>query len=220
MAELIARALRDDGHAVEVVHDGAAAIAAADSGSWDLLLLDVMLPDVDGFTVCRRLRQDGLQAAVLMLTARGAVEDRVFGLDAGADDYLVKPFAMPELRARVRALARRPFQTRGPGLRTGDLVVDPIRHEAWRAGVRMELTAREFQLLAHFVRRAGQVLSREQILEAVWGEDAAPYGNVVDQYVYYLRNKLEQHGPRLIDTVRGVGYVIREGESRCFEQSG
>jgi DNA-binding response OmpR family regulator len=220
MAELIARALRDDGHTVEVVHDGVAAIAAADSGPCDLLLLDVMLPDVDGFTVCRRLRQDGLQAAVLMLTARGAVEDRVFGLDAGADDYLVKPFAMPELRARVRALARRPFQTRGSGLRIGDLVVDPIRHEAWRAGVRIELTAREFQLLTHFVRRAGQVLSREQILEAVWGEDAVPYGNVVDQYVYYLRSKLEQHGPRLIDTVRGVGYVIREGESRCFEQSG
>lgn len=219
MAELIARALREEGHPVEIVDDGVTAIAYARAEPWDLLILDVMLPGIDGFTVCRRLRQEGLQAAVLMLTARGAVEDRVFGLDAGADDYLVKPFAMPELRARIRALARRPFQTRGPELHVADLAVDPLRYEASRAGNRLELTAREFQLLAHLVRHAGQVLSREQILEAVWGEDAAPYGNVVDQYIYYLRSKLEQHGPRLIETVRGVGYVVREAEQACFEPS-
>jgi two-component system response regulator MprA len=178
-----------------------------------------MLPELDGFTLCRRLREGRRQAAVLMLTARGAVEDRVLGLDAGADDYLVKPFAMAELRARVRALARRPFGFRGPELRVGDLVVNPLRYEAFRAGHRLELTNREFQLLTLLLRRAGEALSRTEILDAVWGEQAEPYANVVDQYIFYLRAKTERYGTRLIETVRGVGYMIRDPDERCSGQS-
>ena len=210
MAELIAGALVGDGHSVEVAGSGTAALALAGSSAFELLLLDVMLPEMDGFTLCRRLRLQHLQAPVLMLTALGEIEDRVLGLDAGADDYLVKPFAMDELRARVRALSRRPFGLRGPELRIGDLVLNPLRYEATRAGHRLDLTAREFQLLAMLVRRSGEVVSRSEILDALWGEQAEPYGNVVDQYIYYLRAKTEQHGPRLIDTLRGVGYIVRD----------
>jgi two-component system, OmpR family, response regulator len=218
-AELLARGLRGHGHAVDVVNDGDSAITQAGADSYDLMVLDVMLPGVDGFTVCRRARQNGSQAAVLMLTARGSVEDRVFGFDVGADDYLVKPVSMAELSARVRVLARRSSQTHGPDLRIGDLVVNPLRYEAWRAGSRLELTGREFQLLAYFVRHAGEVLRRDQILDSVWDEDATPYGNIVDQYVYCLRSKLERYGPRLIDTVRGVGYILRDGAEACSEPS-
>jgi len=217
MAELIARALADDGHEIAIAHDGETALATAGESQWDLFLLDVMLPRLDGLSLCRRLRQDGHKAAVLVLTARGAVEDRVMGLDAGADDYLVKPFAMAELRARVRALSRRPFGLRGPELRLGNLVLNPFRYQAWRAGKPLELTTREFQVLALLLRHSGEVLSREQILSSVWGEDAEPYGNIVDQYICYLRTKLEQHGPRLIDTIRGVGYVAREMELVCSD---
>ncbi|HEY7295817.1 MAG TPA: response regulator transcription factor, partial [Dehalococcoidia bacterium] len=180
-------------------------------------VLDVMLPRLDGFALCRTLRERGRELPVLMLTARSQVEDRVQGLDAGADDYLVKPFAMSELRARVRALTRRRTAERGATLRVGDLMLDPLRYEVHRAGKRLELTAREFSLLALLLRHTGEVLSRARILDAVWGEDAEPYGNVVDQYVYYLRAKLEQYGPRLIETVRGVGYVLRQPSERSPE---
>ncbi len=210
MATLVAAALARDGHAVEVADDGMTALAIALAAPFDLILLDVMLPRLDGFALCRALRERGRQAPVLMLTARGQVEDRVEGLDAGADDYLIKPFAMSELRARVRALTRRTRSGGGAALRVGDLVLDPLRYEARRAGQRIELTAREFNLLALLIRHAGEVLSRSRILDAVWGEDAEPYGNVVDQYIFYLRTKLERFGPRLIETVRGVGYVLRE----------
>jgi DNA-binding response OmpR family regulator len=217
VAELIGAALTADQHAIEIAYDGEAALDLATSSPFDLILLDVMLPRLDGFSVCRRLRERRLQTAVLMLTARGAVEDRVLGLDTGADDYLVKPFAMAELKARVRALGRRPAGLRGPELRVADLVVSPMRYEASRAGHRLELTAREFQLLCLLVRHAGEALSRAQILDAVWGETAEPYTNVVDQYIYYLRAKTEAHGPRLIETVRGVGYVLREAAEACSE---
>jgi two-component system response regulator MprA len=220
MAELIAGALVDDGHQVAVAHDGETALSTAGGSPFDLFLLDIMLPRLDGLSLCRRLREDGQKAAVLVLTARGTVEDRVMGLDAGADDYLIKPFAMAELRARVRALARRPFGLRGPELRLGNLVLNPFRYQAWRGGKRLDLTAREFQVLALLLRHCGEVLSREQILSSVWGEEAEPYGNIVDQYVCYLRTKLERHGPRLIDTIRGVGYVAREMELACSDPSG
>jgi DNA-binding response OmpR family regulator len=220
MAELIGAALSADKHTVSVAYDGQAALDLATSSPFDLILLDVMLPELDGFSVCRLLRERREQAAVLMLTARGAVEDRVLGLDAGADDYLVKPFAMAELRARVRALGRRPAGLRGPELRAGDLAINPLRYEASRAGHRLELTAREFQLLCLLVRHAGEALSRSQILDAVWGETSDTYTNVVDQYIYYLRAKTEAYGPRLIETVRGVGYMLREGPDECSGPSG
>jgi DNA-binding response OmpR family regulator len=155
-----------------------------------------------------------------MLTARDSVEDRVKGLDAGADDYLVKPFAMAELLARVRALARRPAGLRGPDLRVADLVLDPLRREVRRGGRRLELTAREYTLLQTLMRHAGEPLSRAALLDAVWGEESEPYGNVVDLYIHYLRTKTERYGPRLIQTVRGVGYALRDPESeRCSEPS-
>lgn len=212
MAALVADALRGDGHAVQVEHAGDLALLSLAAGSFDVVVLDVMLPGIDGFTVCRLLREQGGRAAVLTLTARDAIEDRVSGLDAGADDYLVKPFAIAELLARVRALARRPSGLRGPELCVADLTLDPLRREVRRDGRRLDLTAREYTLLHELMRHAGEPLSRAQILDAVWGEDAEPYGNVIDLYIHYLRTKTEQHGPRLIETVRGVGYVLRDPE--------
>jgi DNA-binding response OmpR family regulator len=208
LATLIAEALEEDGHAVRVAHDGEQALNETLADAFDVIVLDVMLPRMDGFAVCRRLREEGQHAAVLLLTARGAVEDRVFGLDVGADDYVVKPFAMAELCARVRALTRRPPGMRGSELRIADLVINPLRHEARRAGQRLDLTAREFTLLAFLARRAGEVLRREEIIDAVWGEDAELYGNVIDRCIHHLRTKTERHGPRLIETVRSVGYIL------------
>jgi DNA-binding response OmpR family regulator len=208
LATLIAEVLEEDGHAVLVAHDGEQALSEALASPIDVIVLDVMLPSLDGVTVCRRLREAQRPAAVLLLTALGAVEDRVLGLDAGADDYLVKPFAMAELCARVRALARRPAGLRSPELRVADLVISPLRHEAWRDGQRLELTAREFSLLAFLARHAGEAMRREDIIDAVWGEDAELYGNVIDRCIHHLRTKTEQHGPRLIETVRGVGYIL------------
>lgn len=208
LAVLIAEALAEDGHAVRVASDGEQALCVALTAAFDVIVLDVMLPKMNGFAVCRRLRDEGQHAAVLLLTALGAVEDRVFGLDAGADDYLVKPFVMAELCARVRALARRPAGMRGSELRIADLVINPLRHEAWRGGQRLDLTAREFTLLAFLARRAGEVLRREEIIDAVWGEDADLYANVIDRCVHHLRAKTERLGPRLIETVRGVGYIL------------
>jgi DNA-binding response OmpR family regulator len=210
MATLVADALRDDGHEVEVTHDGSTALDRARDGDFEVLVLDVMLPDIDGFAVCRELRRVGVRTAVLMLTARDAVEDRVQGLDVGADDYLVKPFAVAELRARVRALARRPAGLRGAELRVADLVLDPLKREVRRAGHRLDFTAREYGFLDFLMRHVGETLTRAEILDGVWGEGSEPYGNVVDLYIHYLRQKTEVHGPRLIHTVRGLGYVLRE----------
>ncbi len=209
MAALIAAGLAREGHVVDVAGDGETGLAMARAAPFDLVVLDVMLPRMDGFALCRALRGRDAGVPVLMLTARGEIEDRVEGLDAGADDYLVKPFAMSELLARLRALTRRGGE-RTAALRAGDLLLDPLRREVQRGGRRLELTAREFNLLEFLMRRRGEVLSRAAILDAVWGEDVEPYGNVVDQYISYLRGKLEQHGPRLIETVRGVGYVLRD----------
>jgi two-component system OmpR family response regulator len=219
MAVLVADGMRAEGYDVDIAHDGGTALALASAAGYDLLLLDVMLPGLDGFELCRRLRALRSDVAVLMVTARGAVEDRVNGLDVGADDYLVKPFAMEELRARVRALARRGPSRHGATLRVGNLDVDPLRYEARRGGQLIELTAREFRLLAFLVRRAGEVVTRSEILDAIWGEEAEQYGNVVDQYIHYLRAKTERYGPRLIETVRGAGYILRGSEAPCSERS-
>ncbi|MGF1664487.1 MAG: response regulator transcription factor [Kineosporiaceae bacterium] len=210
LAAAIRRALAYDGHQVRVVHDGTEGLARVRDTDPDVVVLDVVLPGTTGLEICRRIRQAGDGVAVLMVTARDAVPDRVAGLDAGADDYLVKPFDHEELLARVRALLRR----RGPVrevLRVADLVVDAAGMEVTRAGRAVELTTQEFRLLEHLARHPRLVLSRDRLLEAVWGLDSRTASNVVDVYVGYLRRKLEAGGgPRLIHSVRGVGYVLRE----------
>ena len=211
LAAAIRRALAYDGYRVTVVADGSAGLEALRSNAFDLVVLDLMLPGVDGLEVCRRLRAAGDRTAVLIVTARDAVPDRVAGLDAGADDYLVKPFAHEELLARVRAVLRRGPAPTGHLLRFADLEVDPAAIAARRAGRALDLTLLEFRLLEHLMRHPRVVLARERILDAVWGMDARTASNVVDVYVGYLRRKLEADGgSRLLHAVRGVGYVLRE----------
>ena len=206
------RALRLESYDVALAADGREALDALAVSSPDAIVLDVSMPHVDGIEVCRRLRAAGDRTPVLMLTARDAVDDRVAGLDAGADDYLVKPFALKELKARLRALLRR-LDERGEGaLRFADLVLDPRSHEVHRGPRAIELSRTEFSLLELFLRHPRQVLTRTQIFEAVWGYDFGPTSNALGVYVGYLRRKSEAGGEtRLLHTVRGVGYVLREG---------
>jgi len=206
------RALSLDGYQVELAADGGAALDALSESTPDVVLLDVLMPTLDGISVCRRMREAGYRVPVLMLTARDSVADRVAGLDAGADDYVVKPFALEELLARVRALIRR-----GGGgdedapLRYADLVLDRTAYTLRRGDRPIELTRTEFLLLELFMRHPRQVLTRSAIFEAVWGYDFGPTSNSLEVYVGYLRRKTEAGGePRLIHTVRGVGYVLRE----------
>ena len=210
IAAAVRRALRYEGYSVSVAHDGPGALEAARSRLPDLVVLDVMLPGLDGVEVCRRLRASGDDVAVVMLTARTEVPDRVEGLDAGADDYLTKPFAYEELLARVRTLLRRREPAAVAVLRYGDLSMEVEAMEVKRGGVVISLTALEFRLLEHFLRNPRLVLSRGQIREAVWGLDVETTSNIVDVYVRYLRRKLEEDGgSRLIHTIRGAGYVLR-----------
>jgi two-component system, OmpR family, response regulator len=204
LAGAVARGLRHQGFATDVVGDGDAALFHAAVQPYDAIVLDVMLPRRDGFEVCRALRERGCWAPVLMLTARGGVADRIAGLDAGADDYLPKPFDFGELLARLRALLRRAPEERPALLAAGDLVVDPAAHTVTRAGVRVELTAREFAVLEYLARHAGEAVTRAQLLEHVWDANFEGSTNVVDVYVGYLRRKL---GPS-IRTIRGVGFVL------------
>lgn len=211
LAYLLRRVLLEERHNVDLAHDGEDGLMLATSGTYDLVILDVMLPKLDGIEVCRQMRVDSVMSPVLMLTARGSVEDRVVGLNVGADDYLVKPFAMEELLARVNALLRRRDRSfDAPRLLTvGDLTLDLIRHEARRAGRVVELTAKEFALLEYLMRHAGQVLTRTQIIDAVWRYDLEALSNVVDIYIHYLRDKIDQgFSHALIKTVRGIGYKI------------
>ena len=209
--EAVDRALRLDGYRTELAGDGREALTAIASAPPDALVLDVLMPDVDGLEVCRRLRDAGDRTPVLMLTARDAVADRVRGLDAGADDYLVKPFALEELLARVRALLRRARDGEEGGvLRFADLVLDPGRYTVHRGGRPVELTRTEFALLELFLRNPRQVLTRTVIFDRVWGYDFGPASNSLEVYVGYLRRKTEAAGePRLLHTVRGVGCVLR-----------
>lgn len=212
VAHLVRRALEQDQHVVDVAYDGPDGLYQAESGSFDVIVLDIMLPELDGVEVCRRLRAGHIQTPVLMLTARDAVQNRVQGLDAGADDYLTKPFAVAELLARVRALGRRRQAVAEETFRAGDLVLDPGRHHVERNGRTIELTHKEFALLEYLMRHPGQVLTRAQILDHVWGYDFSSLTNVVDIYIHYVRNKVDRgFGKKLIRTVRGVGYAIGDG---------
>jgi two-component system, OmpR family, response regulator MprA len=208
--DAVDRALRLEGHEVSVAADGRAALDAVAVAPPDAVVLDLLMPRVDGLEVCRRLRAAGDRTPVLVLTARDAVDDRVRGLDAGADDYLVKPFALEELLARVRALLRRARPGDQPALRFADLELDPLAYTAARGGRPLELTRTEFALLELFLRNPRQVLTRSIIFERVWGYDFGPASNSLEVYVGYLRRKTEAGGePRLLHTVRGVGYVLR-----------
>ena len=210
--DALRRALRLEGYEVELAADGAEALRRLEDGAQpDVLLLDVLMPGVDGLEVCRRLRRAGSRLPVLMLTARAEVSDRVSGLDAGADDYLAKPFALQELLARLRALLRRTGAGEGEVLRFADLELDPSTREVRRGGEEIDLTRTEFSLLELFLRNPRQVLTRSLIFERVWGYDFGAGSNSLDVYVGYLRRKTEAGGrPRLIQTVRGVGYALRE----------
>jgi two-component system OmpR family response regulator len=213
MAALLQRGLSEDGHTVDVASDGPDGLWRAVEHHYDAIVLDVMLPGMDGFEICRRrrrLRRAERWTPVLMLTARSAVPDRIGGLDAGADDYLLKPFVFGELTARLRALARRGEVPRPTTLTVRDITLDPATRAVVRAGEELSLTAREHALLELLLRNAGLVLSRDQVRRAVWGHDADPGSNVVDQYVGYLRRKLAQPGrPPDIETSRGFGYRLR-----------
>jgi two-component system, OmpR family, response regulator len=210
MAGLLRRALREEGHAVDVAADGPEGLWLATENAYGAIVLDVMLPGLDGFQLCRRLRESGSWVPVLMLTARDAVSDRVRGLDVGADDYLVKPFSLVELAARLRALARRDDRSRPVILAEGDLRLDPGAKRAWRDGTEVHLSPKEFSLLEFFLRHPGQVLTRSQIIEAVWDFAYDGGSNVVDQYVNYLRRKIDgPFGRHDIETVRGMGYRLR-----------
>jgi two-component system, OmpR family, response regulator MprA len=209
---MLTRALRYEGFEVAAVSDGAEAMAALRATRPELLLLDLLLPDADGVEICGRLRAEGDPVPILMLTARDTVSDRVAGFEAGADDYLVKPFSTAELVARVRALLRRARDRPAPTTRrVGDLELDASTHEVRRGGRTLRLTRREFDLLAIFLDHPGTVLARERLLTDAWGFHSPVETNAIDVYVGYLRRKLEEAGePRLIHTVRGVGYVLRE----------
>jgi len=205
----IKRGLEEEHYAVNVAYDGEEALDWAAVANYDLIVLDVLLPKKDGIEVCRELRAQGNKVPILMLTARDAIEDRVQGLDSGADDYLVKPFAFQELLARIRALLRRSGEIKTPRLQVGDLVLDTLTHRATRGGQVIELTAREYALLEFLMRHPGQVLSRTQIAEHVWNYDFFTTSNVVDVYIRYLRRKIDKGFEiKLLQTVRGVGYKI------------
>ncbi len=210
MASLIRRGLREEGFAADVAVKGEDALWMAGATEYDAIVLDVMLPGIDGFETCRRLRSDGVWAPVLMLTARDSVEDRVSGLDTGADDYLTKPFSFAELLARLRALARRGQVGRPTVLRAGDLHLDPAARSVGRGDTEVDLSAKEFALLETFMRNPGRVLDRLQLLEHAWDYDYENRSNVVDVYVRYLREKIDRpFGVESIETVRGAGYRLR-----------
>jgi two-component system, OmpR family, response regulator len=211
LAGLLARGLREEGYFADVAGRGEDALWMAMSTPYDAILLDVMLPGSDGFEVCRRLRAEQVWAPVLMLTARDAVDDRVAGLDAGADDYLPKPFSFEELLARLRALMRRPPMERPAVLEVGDLRLDPARHRAWRGETELRLSVKEFALLDAFMRRPGAVLTRGQLLAAAWDMAYESRSNVVEVTIRYLREKIDRpFGRESLETVRGVGYRLRD----------
>jgi two-component system copper resistance phosphate regulon response regulator CusR len=219
VANFVAKGLRERSYAVDVAGDGEAALYQTEINIYDLIILDVMLPRRDGLEVCRELRERGVKTPVLMLTARDAIDDRVEGLDSGADDYLIKPFDFKELLARVRALLRRAQELRPAVLRIADLTLNTVNHTATRAGRRVALTAKEYALLEYFASHPGRLLGREEIAEHVWDENFDPLSNVIDVYVRRLRKKVDEGFDRtLIHTRRGAGYVLSaEGDDEDVE---
>jgi DNA-binding response OmpR family regulator len=210
LADVLKRGLEEHGYAVDRAGDGDEALAFVRTEPYDLVILDVMLPDIDGFAVCRRLRSSGRNMPVLMLTALDSIEDRVAGLDSGADDYLPKPFDPRELLARVRALLRRDQAERNPLLRAADIEVDTRSREVRRGQQPIELTSREYAILELFLRNVNRVLSRDEIAQHIWAFDFSAMSNVIDVYVGNLRRKLRDDSePRLLKTVRGTGYLLR-----------
>ncbi len=213
LADILRRGLVEQSHTVDVVHDGESARHAALTDEYELVLLDLMIPRLDGVAVCHAIREAGKVTPVIMLTARDSIEDRILGLDSGADDYLVKPFAMGELFARIRSLRRRVGRRTSDVLRVGALSLDPGSDCVEISGKQVRLTAREFGLLHYFMLHPGRIASKTELLESVWDANYDGLSNVVEVYVNYLRNKLEQGGePRRIKTVRGRGYVLKEPE--------
>jgi two-component system OmpR family response regulator len=211
MAHLLERGFREEGYAVDVAATGTDGLWFATENEYDAIVLDVLLPGVDGFEVCRQIREAGRWSPVLLLTARDAVNDRVRGLDAGADDYLTKPFSFAELAARIRALVRRGGGTRPAVLEVGDLRLDPSTHRAWRDDTELSLSPKEMALLELLMRRVGEVVTRSQVLDHVWDFAYDGGSNVVDQYIAYLRRKIDRpFGRDDIETVRGVGYRLRD----------
>ena len=212
IASFIKRGLEEDSCQVTLSHDGADGLKRAVSGEFDLVILDCMLPKKDGLTVLHELREAGNRIPVLMLTAKAETSDLVSGLDAGADDYLVKPFAFAELQARVRALIRRSEQDRGAEIRFADLRLDPVNHKVWRGQTEIVLTSKEYNLLAYMVRNAGNVLTRANIADNCWEYPFETFTNIIDVYINYLRKKVDGKFPKkLIHTVRGQGYILKEG---------
>jgi DNA-binding response OmpR family regulator len=214
MADLLKRALQEEGYTVATAADGKSAVEMAQASQFELILLDIMLPGMDGFQVAQRLRREGNRVPILMLTARDATPDIVQGLDLGADDYLTKPFSFEVLLARIRALLRRGPASQSVKLRVGDLELDPGSHEVTRRGQAVNLTRTEFSLLEYLMRREGQVIPRDTLIEAVWGYDRNIESNTLDVFIRLLRSKVEDDcGPRLIHTVRGIGYVARKQQT-------
>ena len=214
MAELLRRGLSSEGHSVEIAENGRKGLEKGQALPFDAIVLDIMLPELDGLSVARRLRSGGVTAPILMLTARDSVSDIVRGLDVGADDYLTKPFSFAVLAARLRVIARRVAGESGAALQVADLTLDTQTHEAHRSSRPILLTRTEFVLLDHLMRHAGRVVSRDDLIEAVWGIDREVESNTLDVFIFQLRSKLEAGGAsRLIQTVRGFGYSVRESEA-------
>ena len=211
VASFIKRGLEEEGFLVDVAYDGEEGRYMAETNPYDLILMDVMLPKKDGLTVVRELRDKGMSAPVLCLTAKDTVDDIVSGLDSGSDDYLTKPFAFAELLARVRALLRRGGQDRGAEIHFADLRLDPVAHKVWRSNKEIDLTAKEYALLEYFMRNPNQTLTRTMIAEHVWDYTFDSFTNIIDVYVNYLRKKVDKDfDKKLIHTVRGAGYVLKE----------
>jgi two-component system OmpR family response regulator len=215
MAALIRRGLGEQGLTVDIARTGEEAVGMVRSSAYDAIVLDVILPGIDGFETCRTLRSEGVWSPVLMLTARGALEDRVAGLDGGADDYLTKPFSFSELLARLRALVRRGQSERPTILEVGDLRLDPATLQVWRGEAEVGLSPKEFTLLEVFMRRPGHLLTRSQLLEHAWEYDYEHRSNIIEVYIRYLRQKIDQpFGVKSLETVRGAGYRLRKDGGR------
>ncbi|MHB8736014.1 MAG: response regulator [Terriglobales bacterium] len=211
VAQFIKKGLQQDHFAVDLASDGEEALYLADSGDYDLIILDLMLPKVSGFSVLSTVRKKNPNVPILILTAKTSVEDRVRGLEIGSDDYLIKPFAFAELRARVRALLRREWRELNLQLRVGDLVLDPVKHKAFREGAEVDLSNKEFMLLEYLMRNANQVVTRTMIAEHVWDSSFDSFTNVIDVYISFLRTKIDKDREiKLIHSVRGVGYVMKD----------